>query len=54
MLDMTQGLFGKILLRPEPTFRYPEISAQVASIGFSTFRDLMDPRIRRERVGVRL
>jgi len=23
-LDMTQGLFGKILLRPEPAFRYPE------------------------------
>ncbi len=54
MLDMSQCLLRELLFRLEPSFRYPEISAQVASIGFSTFRDLMDPRIRRERVGVRL
>ena len=54
VLNMTQGLFRELLLRLEPTFRHPESSAQVASVGFSTFRDLMNPRIRRERVGVRL
>jgi hypothetical protein len=34
-------LFRELLLRLEPTFRQPESSAQVTSIGFPTFRDLI-------------
>ena len=53
MLDMTQGLFGKILLRTEPSFPYPEGLTQVASIGFFFLRDFVDPSVSWEYVGVR-
>ena len=53
MLDMTQGLFGKILLRPEPVFLYPEGPTLVASVGFFSLRDFVDPSVRWECVGVR-
>ncbi len=54
MLDMTQRLFGKVLLRPEPAFRRPEGPTQVASVGFFSIRDLVDPSVRWECVRVLL
>jgi hypothetical protein len=54
VLNMTQRLFQELLLRLGPTFRHPEGSAQVTSVGFPTFRDFMNPRVCRERVGIRL
>ncbi len=54
MLDMTQRLFGEVLLRPEPAFRRPEGPTQVASVGFFSLRDLVDPSVRWECVRVRL
>ena len=50
MLDVTQCLYGEVLLRFEPALRYPEVLTKVVFVRFLSLRDPVDPGVGRERV----
>ena len=50
VLYVPQGLDMKIVIRVEPSFCYPQRSAEVAPVRFLRFRDLVSPVVRREAV----
>ncbi len=50
MLNVTQCLYGEVLLRFEPTLCYPEGFAEVTSVRLRFLLNLVDPGVGRERV----